>query len=253
MKLGGDTKLGLVIVPVVGLMLLTAQLADAHHVDDRFGILISVAPQRYNFHIDETVLISGEVHALRNGSPVLLTVFNSKNSPCSFQQLSLDRDMKFEAQPIKLHGALCNVEGEYKITVYYGKGKALTKFNVAASSDELMGGEAEVINAQIVSDFLRVDNKYPVDLNWSTNAVRLKNNMNQTTTFYVIFAEFDTNEITKTLSYKEITLEPFRKDYVIAPFVPHIIDGKADGYLHIFAWTALDDPTPLHPGLYIPY
>ena len=77
--------------------------------------------------------------------------------------------------------------------------------------------------------------------------------MNQTTTFYIIFAEFDTNEITKTLSYKEITLEPFRKDYVIAPFVPHIIDGKADGYLHIFAWTTLDDPTPLHPGLYIPY
>jgi len=129
----------------------------------------------------------------------------------------------------------------------------LTKFNVAGSDDELTGGKAEVINAQVISDLLRLDNKYPVDLDWATNAVLLRNNMNQTITLYLIFAEFDANEITKQLSYAEVTLEPFEKDYVVAPFVPQIIDGKPNGYLHVFAWTNLNAPTPLHPGLYVPY
>jgi len=246
-------KIGLAIVPFMGLILLNISSVDGHHVDDRFGILISVAPQKYDFAPGETVIISGEVHALRNGSPVLLKVFNSKNSACSFQQLSLDQDMKFKAQPIKLEGILCGVEGEYKITAHYGRGKALTKFNVAGSDDELTGGKAEVINAQVISELLRLDNKYPVDLDWATNAVLLRNNMNQTITLYLIFAEFDANEITKQLSYAEVTLEPFEKDYVVAPFVPQIIDGKPNGYLHVFAWTNLNAPTPLHPGLYVPY
>lgn len=253
MKNIDNTNLWLVIVPIVGLMLLTGQWASAHHVDDRYGILISVAPQKYDFDLGETVMISGEVHVLRNGFPVILTVFNSKNSACNFQQLSLDQDMRFAAQPIKLQGILCGVEGEYKITVHYGMGKALTKFNVADSGNELTGGKAEVINAQVISGLLNFDNKYPIDLEWTTNAVFTRNNMNQTITFYLMFTEFDASEITKKLSYKEVTLEPLRREYVVAPFVPTIINGKPDGYQHVFAWTALDDPTPLHPGLYIPY
>lgn len=247
------TKLGLLIVPIIGLMLFTAQWAAAYHVDDRFGILISVVPQKYEFEVGETVLISGEVHALRNGAPILIKVFNPKNSACSFQQLPLDQNMKFKAQPIKLEGKLCNVEGEYAITAHYGSGKALTKFTVASSSNELTGGKAEVINAQIVSDFLNADNKYPIDLDWANNAVSLRNNMNQTVTFYIMFTEFDEKEITKKLLYQEVTLKPFERNFIIAPFVPQIINGKPNGYLHVFAWTALDDPTPLHPGLYIPY
>lgn len=248
-----STKAGLIIIPIVGLMLLNVQWVSAHHIDDRFGILVSVVPQKYNFDLGEIVLISGEVHALRNGSPVLLKVFNSKNSACSFQQLPLDQNMKFKAQPIKLEGTLCSLEGEYAISAHYGSGKALTKFNVAGSDNGLSGGKAEVINAQIVSDFLRVDNKYPIDLGWATNAVLIRNNMNQTIEFYLIFTEFDVREITKGLSYKEVKLSPFEKEYVIAPFVPRMTDGKPNGYLHVFAWTSLDDPTPLHAGLYIPY
>jgi len=241
------------IIPFIGLILLNIAPVYAHHVDDRFGILISVAPQKYDFNSGEPVIISGEVHALRNGFPVILKVFNPKNSACVFQQLSLDQDMRFNAQPVKLEGMLCGIEGEYKITVHYGRGKALTKFNVAGSNDELTGGRAEVINAQVVSDFLKFDNKYPVDLDWATNAVLLRNNMNQTVTLYLMFAEFDAKEITKRLSYSEVMLEPFEKEYVIAPSVPQIIDGKPNGYLHVFAWTSLATPTPLHPGLYVPY
>ncbi len=248
-----NTKFVLMIVPLLTLMLLTTQWASANHVDDRFGILLSVVPEKYDFDAGETVLRAGGVHALRNGCPVILKVFNPKNTACSFQQLSLDQNMRFEAQPIKLGGTLCNVDGEYAITAYYGKGKALTKFSVAGFNDELTGGKAEVVNAQIVSGFLNVDNKYPIDLDWATNAVRLRNNMNQTITFYVMFAEYDAREITKKLSYAEVTLGPFKRDYIIAPYVPQIINGKPDGYLHVFAWTALDNPTPLHPGLYVPY
>jgi len=249
----GNAKFGLMIIPVLAMMLLTTQWASANHVDDRFGILISVVPQKYDFDAGETVLISGEVHALRNGAPVILKVFNPKNTACSFQQLPLDQNMRFEAHQIKLEGTFCSVGGEYAITAHYGKGKALTKFNVAGSDDELTGGRAEVVNAQIVSDFLNVDNKYPIDLDWTTNAVRLRNNMNQTITFYLMFAEYDAREITKKLSYNEVTLGPFKRDYVVAPYVPQIVNGKPDGYLHVFVWTALDNPTPLHPGLYIPY
>jgi len=245
-------RIGLAITSFLVLMLLTLSPAYAHHIDDRYGILISVAPQKYHFDLGETVLISGEVHALRNHSPLILEVFNARNSACSFQQLSLDQNMRFEANPIKLAGALCSAKGEYRVTVYYGSGKALTKFNVVDSDDKLTGGKA-VVNAQIVSNFLKFDNKYPVDLEWTTNAVALRNNMNQTITFYLMFAEFDANETVKRLSYKEVTLEPIRRDYIVAPFVPHIIDGKPNGYLHVFAWTSLNVPTPLHPGLYVPY
>lgn len=246
-------KTKLAIFPFIGLVLLTISSAYAHHVDDRYGILISVVPQKYDFNSGETVMISGEIHALRNGFPVILKVFNSKNSACSFQQLSLDQDMRFKAQPIRLAGVLCGIDGEYKITAHYGRGKALTKFNVAGSDGELTGGKAEVINAQIVSDLLKFGNKYPVDLDWATNAVLLRNNMNQTVTLYLMFAEFDANEITKKLSYSEVMLEPLEREYVIAPFVPQIVDGKPNGYLHVFAWTSLDSPTSLHPGLYVPY
>ncbi|MFQ5969929.1 MAG: hypothetical protein ACE5J2_05500 [Nitrososphaerales archaeon] len=246
-------KFGIMILPILAVMLLTLHSASAHHVDDRFGILISIVPQRYNFDYGETVLITGEVHALRSGSPLLLKVFNPKNSACSFDQLPLDKDMKFKAQPVKLTGAFCGIEGEYKITAHYGKGKALMKFNLAVSQDELSGGKAEVINAKILSDFLKDDNKYPVDLDLTSNAVFIRNNMKQTIAFYLMLAEFDAYENTKHISWKEVTLKPFEKHYIVPTFVPRMIDGKPNGYLHVFAWTELENPTPLHPGLYIPY
>ncbi len=223
------------------------------YIDDRYGILISAVPQKYDFNLGETVIITGKVLALNNGAPLLLKVLNPNNAACSFQQLYLDHDMNFKAEPVKLAGSLCSVEGEYKITAYYGAGKALTKFSVAGSDHELTGGKAEVINAQKVLKILRYDNKYPIDLEWATNAVLLRNNLNQTISFYLIFAEFDANEITKKLSQVDITLAPFEKNYLIAPYVPQIIDGKPSGYLHVFAWTSLDAPAPLYPGLYIPY
>ncbi|MEE8132293.1 MAG: IPT/TIG domain-containing protein [Nitrososphaerales archaeon] len=226
---------------------------DRNYIDDRYGILISAFPQKYNFEVGETVLVSGRVLALANGFPLILKIINPNGAACSFQQLYLDKDMKFEAEPMKLGGKLCSLEGEYKITAYYGKGKALTKFNVAASDVELTGGRVEVMNAQMVLDFIRYDNKYTVDLDWATNAVRIRNNLNETIPFYLMFAEYDADEVTKKLSYTEVTLEPFEKSHIVAPFVPRVIDGKPNGYLHVFAWTTLVDPTPLNPGLYVPY
>ncbi len=226
---------------------------DRNYIDDRYGILISTFPQKYNFEVGETVLVSGRVLALANGFPLILKIINPNGAACSFQQLYLDKDMKFEAEPMKLGGKHCSLEGEYKITAYYGKGKALTKFNVAASDVELTGGRVEVMNAQMVLDFIRYDNKYTVDLDWATNAVRIRNNLNETIPFYLMFAEYDADEVTKKLSYTEVTLEPFEKSHIVAPFVPRIIDGKPNGYLHVFAWTTLVDPTPLNPGLYVPY
>ncbi len=224
-----------------------------NYIDDRYGILISAFPQKYDFAVGETAEISGKVLALNNGLPLLLRIINPNGAACNVQQLYLDSNMDFEAEPIKLEGKLCSIEGEYKITAFYGKGKSLTKFDVAGFGDELTGGSAEVMNGQKVSKILRYDNKYTVDLDWANNAVRVRNNVNQTITLYLMFAEFDANEVTKKLSYNEITLGPFEHDYVVAPFVPQIIDGRPDGYLHVFAWTSLNDPTPLHPGLYVPY
>lgn len=224
------------------------------YIDDRYGILISVVPEKYDFELGETLAISGRVLALNNNNPLILKIINPNNAACTFQQLSLNEDMTFAATPVKLEGALCSQEGEYKITAFYGSGRALTKFRVADSTaDELTGGKAEVINAQKVTEILRYDNKYPVDLDWATNAVLLRNNVNDTVTFYLMFAEFDADEITKKLSYKEVTLAPYDKSYVVAPYVPQIKNGKPDGYLHVFAWTSLNEPKPLHPGLYVPY
>ncbi|MEM2760029.1 MAG: hypothetical protein QXN83_07330 [Nitrososphaerales archaeon] len=230
----------------------TVLTLQRQYIDDRYGILISVVPEKYEFELGETLEISGKVLALNNGFPVILKVINPNNAACSFQQLSLDDEMNFKAQPVKLDGPLCSADGEYKITAFYGKGKSLTKFKIG-SSEELSGGKAEVVNAQLMQDRLRFDNKYTVDLDWATNAVLLRNNVNQTITFYLMFVEYDSNEITKKLSYQEVTLTPFEKNYAVAPYVPHIVNGKPDGYLHVFAWTSLSSPTPLHPGLYIPY
>lgn len=222
------------------------------YIDDRYGILISVVPEKYEFALGETLMISGKVLALNNNFPLILKIINPNDSACSFQQLTIDEEMNFEAQPVRLDGKLCSVEGEYKITAFYGKGKALTKFRIG-SAEELSGGKAEVINANLMKDNFRYDNKYTVDLDWATNAVLLRSNVNQTMTFYLMFIEYDANEITKKLSYTEVTLEPFEKDYVIAPYVPRIVNGEPDGYLHVFAWTSMDSPSPLHPGLYVPY
>jgi hypothetical protein len=223
------------------------------YIDDRYGILININPQKYDFAAGETVAISGKVLALRNDFPLLLKVINPNNAACSFQQLTLDKEMNFVAESVKLGGKLCNTEGEYKITAFYGKGKAITKFRLAGPSAELSGGEAEVLNAQRTTEILRYDNKYPVDLDWAANSVRMRNNVNATVTFYLMFVEYDADEITKRLTYEAVTLEPYEATYKIAPFVPQIVDGKPNGYLHVFVWESLDDPKPLHPGLYVPY
>jgi hypothetical protein len=224
-----------------------------HLIDDRYGILISVVPDKYDFSPGETLAIGGKVLALDNGFPLLLKVINPNNAACSFQQLTLDQEMNFKAEQVGLQGPLCSIEGEYKITAFYGRGKSLTKFKVGPSDNVLTGGQAEVINSQIIKDRLRYDNRYTIDLDWATNAVLLRNNVNQTLRFYLMFIEYDANEITKNITYTEVSLEPFEKDFVVAPYVPRIVDGKPNGYLHVFAWTALNSPTPLHPGLYVPY
>jgi hypothetical protein len=239
-------------ISFIGLMLLVVSPAYARHVDDGFGEVISASPQKYVFDAGEIVTIKGEVHALRNGYPVLVRVFNSDNGACNFQHLSLDNDMKFKSKPIKLDGYLCGINGKYKVTVHYGSAKAITEFYVGGSDIELTSGKAEVINAQIVSDFVKIDNKYPVDLYWSASSVLIRNNMNKTITSYIVFAEYDANETTKELSFTQVTLKPYKIEYTSVPFVPRIVDGKPNGYLHVFAWTSLDSPTPLHPGLYVP-
>jgi len=223
------------------------------YIDDRYGILISVVPEKYDFVHGETLMISGKVLALNNNLPLILKVVNPNNAACNFQQLPIDKEMNFRAASLKLDGPLCSIEGEYKITVFYGRGKALTKFKLGASDGELTGGKAEVINANLMQNGFRYDNRYTVDLDWATNAVLLRNNVNQTIAFNLMFVEYDANEITKKLSNVEVTLEPLEKDYVIAPYVPRIINGKPDGYLHVFAWTDINSPEVLHPGLYVPY
>src|SRR5574341_524287 len=228
---------GLAIAPLLGLMLAVASPAFGHHVDDGSGVVISIAPQKYAFEPGEIVVLSGEVHALRNGSPVVLKVFNYKNQACDFQQVKLDEGMKFKSEPIKIYGDLCGVKGEYKVTAHYGSAKAIT----------------EVMNAKMVYNFIKSGNKYPVDLYWSTNSVLVKNNMDQTITSYIVFAEYDADEFTKDVSFVQITVKPFDIQSTSVPFVPQIIDGEPNGYLHVFAWTSLSEPTPLHPGLYVPY
>lgn len=223
------------------------------YIDDRYGILISIVPEKYDFDVGETLTISGRVLALNNNFPLILKIITPANAACNFQQLYLNEDMTFTAQPVKLEGPLCSVEGEYKITAFYGKGKSLTKFRVAGYDDELTGGKASVINAHWIEEILRYDNKYTVDLDWATNAVLLRNNVNQTISFYLMFVEFDANEFTKNLSYQEVTLAPYERSYVVAPYVPQMKDGRPDGYLHVFAWSSMTEPKPLHPGLYIPY
>jgi hypothetical protein len=244
---------GLAIAPLVGLMLAVASPAFGHHVDDGSGVVISIAPQKYGFEAGEIVVLSGEVHALRNGNPVVLKVFNYKNQACDFQQVKLDEGMKFRSEPIKIYGDLCGVKGEYKVTAHYGSAKAITEFYVGNSYQEFSSGKAEVMNAKMVYNFIKSGNKYPVDLYWSTNSVLVKNNMEQTITSYIVFAEYDADEFTNDVSFVQITVKPFDIQSTSVPFVPQIIDGKPNGYLHVFAWTSLSEPTPLHPGLYVPY
>ena len=248
------TKLmfGLAIAPLIGLMLVTALPAFGHHVDDGSGVVISVAPQKYAFEPGEIVVLSGEVHALRNGYPVVLKVFNHKNQACDFQHVKLDEGMKFKSTPIKISGDLCGVKGEYKVTAHYGSAKAITEFYVGNTYQELTSGKAEVMNAKMVYNF-KSGNKYLVDLYWSTNSVLVRNNMDQTITSYIVFVEYDADEFTKDVSFVQVTVKPFDIQSTSVPFVPQIIDGKPNGYLHVFAWTSMSAPTPLHPGLYVPY
>jgi hypothetical protein len=245
--------LGFCMAPLLGLVFLTPQWATAYHSDEGTYIMVSVTPQKANYDVRDTVTITGKIHALPNGFPLIVRVFNPENYACSFQQVDVDSNMRFRADPVLLEGPLCSVPGEYTVTVHYGSAKVLTKFYVQGYSSELTAGKVAAINAQIMYQFLDKDERYPTDLDWTRDGVLVSNNMNRTISFFLMFAEFDGNQMTEKLSYEQITLGPLKEYRATAPFVPQIVDGRANGFLHVFVWTSLESPIPLHPGLYIPY
>ncbi|MFY3741022.1 MAG: hypothetical protein HMLIMOIP_001469 [Candidatus Nitrosomirales archaeon] len=247
------------------LLLFPVSAAYSSHVSGHYGTLISLVPLKYDFNYGETVNIEGQIHAIPNGYPVLIKVINPKGGVCQFMQIDMSdkQNTSFEADPIVLKGKYCGIDGEMTVSADWGSATALQKFRLSNGLDSglLSAGKVENLNARLVSDFYHKNNDYPILLDYEpgSQTVYIKNNTPLDANFVLVMATFDKDRVTQDVIVKQINLPAFQDKFERTPISPNISgytpSGKAipDSFMHIFAWTSLEDPTPLNEGIFVPY
>lgn len=256
---------------VIGLIALIATMLSfptstySEHISGHYGTLVSLVPLKYFYNYGERVTIEGQVHAIPNGIPVLIKVLNPKGGICQFMQIEMDDNgqTRFSTDPVVLQGKFCGIEGEMTVTADWGSATALQKFNLSDERDDglLTAGKVENLNARIVSDFYKKNNDYPILLGYEpgSQTVYIKNNTPLDANFVLVMATFDKNRVAQDTITKQISLPAYQDMFERTPISPHIVgyseSGKPipDSFLHIFAWTSLENPTPLNEGIFVPY
>jgi len=254
-----------VIGLIAVILLLPTSMAYSEHISGHYGTLISLVPLKYDFDYGETVIIEGQIHAIPNGIPVLIKVLNPKGGVCQFMQIDMNdaKETKFKADPIVLQGKFCGIDGEMTVAADWGSATALQKFRLSDGLDDglLSAGKVENLNARVVSNFYEKNNDYPILLDYEdgSQTVYIRNNTPLDANFVLVMATFDKNKVTQEVLVKQINLPAYQDMFDRTPISPHIVgyteSGKpiADSFLHIFAWTSLEDPTPLNEGIFVPY
>ncbi len=250
---------------ISSLLFFPVSAAYSTHISGHYGTLITLDALKYDYNYGEVVNIEGQIHAIPNGFPVLIKVLNPKGGVCQFMQVDMSdkKQTRFEADPVVLKGKFCGIDGEMTVTADWGSATALQKFRLSNGIDDglLSAGKVENLNARIVSSFYEKNNDYPILLDYEdgSQTVYIKNNTPLDANFVLVMATFDKNRVTQDVTVKQINLPAYQEMFERTPISPHISgyteNGKPipDSFLHIFAWTSLEDPTPLNEGIFVPY
>ncbi len=95
------------------------------------------------YAVGESLVIHGLVQSPSNVTAIV-QVWNPNSEACSFQQVNVNNDASFTADPILLSGRLCGVTGTYTIKVFYGEFEGSTAFEVQQSTASTHGGNGKV-------------------------------------------------------------------------------------------------------------
>jgi len=121
-------------------------------------VLLSLDKRVYA--VGESLVIHGLVQSPGNVTAIV-QVWNPNNEACSFQQINVNSDGSFTADPVLLSGTLCGVTGTYTIKVFYGESGGSATFEVQQPTASTHGGNGKI---QAILDILKkakqnIDNK----------------------------------------------------------------------------------------------
>src|SRR5574337_358923 len=95
----------------------------------------AVTTDKSEYHVGDTVQISGHVNQLNSGMPVTLIVRNPLGTPALITQLKVANDMSYSTQMTIPNQGLWDVDGSYKVSVQYGATEsAETSFTLIRNS-----------------------------------------------------------------------------------------------------------------------
>lgn len=94
---------------------------------------IVLSLDKHLYTVGESVVLLGLVKSPSN-IPVIVQVWNPKNEACSFQEVSVNDDGTFSAEPVLLAGRICGDLGTYTIKAFYGEFEGSITFEVRTQS-----------------------------------------------------------------------------------------------------------------------
>ncbi|MGH9923014.1 MAG: hypothetical protein ACRD38_09705, partial [Nitrososphaerales archaeon] len=106
----------------------------------------------------ESLVIMGLVDSPSN-SPVIVQVWNPNNKQCSVQNVDVNDNSSFKAEPIVLSGDVCGIEGTYTIKAFYGQLEGSTTFEVKVSDANEGNGKLQMLLDILNRAQQNVDNK----------------------------------------------------------------------------------------------
>ena len=115
--------------------------------------------------MDKNVYISGESAVVMgivqspSNSPVIVQVWNPNNKECSVQNVNVNDNGSFKAEPILLSGDQCGIEGTYTVKAFYGEFEGSTTFEVKVSETNAGNGKLQMLLDILNRAQQNVDNK----------------------------------------------------------------------------------------------
>lgn len=120
---------------------------------------IVLSLDKHLYAVGESVVLLGLVKSPSN-IPVIVQVWNPKNEACSFQEVSVNDDGTFNAEPVLLDGKICGQPGKYTVKAFYGEFEGSITFEVRAqASAKEVDGRLETLLSILKKAKESVDDK----------------------------------------------------------------------------------------------
>lgn len=106
----------------------------------------------------ESVVVMGIVESPSN-SPVIIQVWSPNNKECGVQNVTVNDNGSFKAEPVLLSGDICGIEGTYTVKAFYGQFEGSTTFEVKVLGDTNGNGKLQILLDIMNRAQQNVDNK----------------------------------------------------------------------------------------------